>query len=80
VRRYPHIGEYTVPLRVLAVACTMREEALRKRYVMLWERNRSVAEALQAVAERYGTLRSVAGRYGSFTELLRMENIHFAPH
>jgi len=31
-RRYPHIGECTVPLRVLDVACTMRNEALRKRY------------------------------------------------
>jgi len=28
-RRYPHVGECTVPLRVLAVACTMRNEALR---------------------------------------------------
>jgi len=28
-RRYPHLGECTLPLRVLAVACTMRNEALR---------------------------------------------------
>jgi len=28
-RRYPHVGECTVPLRVLAVACTVRMEALR---------------------------------------------------
>ena len=26
---YPHFGECTLPLRVLAVACTMRNEALR---------------------------------------------------
>ena len=28
-RRYPHVGECTLLLRVLAVACTMRIEALR---------------------------------------------------
>jgi len=29
VRRYPDIGECTLPLRVLVVVCTMRNEALR---------------------------------------------------
>jgi len=28
-RRYPHVGECTLPLRVLAVACTRRKEAFR---------------------------------------------------
>ena len=28
-RRYPHVGECTLPMCVLAVACTMRNEALR---------------------------------------------------
>ena len=28
-RPYRHVGECTLPLRVLAVACTMRNEALR---------------------------------------------------
>ena len=30
-RRYPHVGKCTFPLHVLAVACTMRNEALRER-------------------------------------------------
>jgi len=28
-RHYPHIEEYTLPLCVLAVVCTMRNKALR---------------------------------------------------
>jgi len=58
-RRYPHLGECTLPLRLLAVTCTMLNEALRKRY--------------RTLRERYGTLRnvryapyapSVVGHYG----------------
>ena len=44
VRRYPHLGECTLPQRVLAVACTMRNEALRKRYAALMERYGTVNE------------------------------------
>jgi len=51
-RRYPHVGEWTVPLCVIAVACTMHNEAL-------W----SITESLWGVAEHYGTLQSVVGRY-----------------
>jgi len=95
-RRYPHVGECTVPLPVLAVGlqCTtlrncygtllkrygtvaercMQDvmETLRERYGTLWKRcgslrdvtehYRSVAGTLQDAAERYGILRSVAGR------------------
>jgi len=43
-RRYPHVGECTLPMRVLAVACTMRNEALRKR-----------CASLRDVTERYST-------------------------
>jgi len=38
VRRYPHVGECTLPLRVLAVAYAMRNEALLERYGTLWKR------------------------------------------
>jgi len=40
-RHYPHIRECTLPLRVLAVACTMRNEAYG---------------ALRIVTEHYGAL------------------------
>jgi len=66
-RCYPHIRQCTVPLRVLAVACIMRKEALRKRYRAL----RDVMEAL-GLRERYGALTK---RYGTV-----MKNIDFAPH
>jgi len=56
----PHVGQCTLSLCVLAVACTMHNEALRKRY-----------RALQNVTERCRTLRDVTKRYGSVTELLR---------
>jgi len=59
-RRYPHIAECTLPLCVLAVACTMRNEALWSvawRDGTLW----NVTEALRIVTERHG----------SVTELLR---------
>ena len=36
VRRYPHVGECTLPLCVLAVACRMCNELLRKRYDYNW--------------------------------------------
>ena len=42
---YPHVRECILPLRVLAVACTMRNEALR-----------DVKGALQGVKERYGSI------------------------
>jgi len=34
VCRYPHVGECTLPLRVLAVVCTVRNEALRSVIVL----------------------------------------------
>jgi len=52
VRRYPHVGECTLPLCVLAVACTMHNEG----YGAL----RDVMSALPGVMERYG---SVVHRY-----------------
>jgi len=55
------VGEYTVPLRVLAVACTMRNKALRKCYIALW----GITEHYGSTADRYGTLQSVAGHYGT---------------
>jgi len=60
----PHVGECTLQLCVLGVACTMRNE-------VLW----GVTEhygALRDVTERYG---SVTKRYGTVTE-----NIDFAHH
>ena len=42
----PHVGECTLPLRVLAVACTMRNEALQ-----------SVTGRYVSVTRRYRTLR-----------------------
>jgi len=47
-RRYPQVGECTLPLRMLVVTCrgpTMHNEALRKRYRAL----RNVTEALRVV-------------------------------
>jgi len=63
-RRYPHLGECTLPLHTLAVACTMRNEALRtlrERYGAL----QNVMEVLQIVTGRYETLQSIAERYGT---------------
>jgi len=45
--RYPDVGECTVPLRVLAVASIMRNEAL-------W----SVTGRYRSITGRYGTLQS----------------------
>jgi len=74
----PHVGECTLPLRVLAVACTMCNKALQKHCASLQdvmesyralqdvtERCRSVTEALWGVLEHYGALRDVTGCYGS---------------
>jgi len=58
-RRYPHVGECTVPLRVLAVACTVHNETLRKRYGALW----NVMERYGSVADRYRTIRNCYGKY-----------------
>jgi len=65
VRCYPHIGECTLPLCVLAVVWTMRNEVLRSimgrygsiigRYGML----RKCCTLLQDVTECYGTLRAL---------------------
>ena len=64
--RYPHVVECTLPLRVLAlaVACTMRNEALRV-----------VTVRYGSVADRYGTLWERDRPYGTLTE-----NIDFAHH
>ena len=68
VRRYPHVGECTLPLPVLAVACTIRNEAL-------W----SVTRRYGSVTGRHETLRQ---RYGALTERYETvtENIDFAHH
>ena len=68
MRRYPHVGECTLPLRVLAVQSAM----LRNRYGTL----QSVTGArYRAVTERYGSvtepLWNVAGRYRTVTEALQ---------
>jgi len=44
-RRYPHVGECTLPLRVLAVACTVHNKALR-----------DIMGALRGITERYRVL------------------------
>jgi len=44
VRHYPNVGECTLPLHVLAVVCTMRNEALRERYEALMEHYETVTE------------------------------------
>jgi len=78
VRHYPHLGECTLLLRVLAVACTMRNEALR-----------SVTGCYGSVTglmERYGSV--AVGTLWNFTERLDVtesygtvtENIDFARH
>jgi len=64
---YPHIGECTVPLRVLAVACTVHNEALWKHYGSIAHRYKT----LQNVMERYIALQEITERYGSITELLQ---------
>ena len=51
-RRYPYVRECTLPLYVLAVACTMRNEALR-----------SVMGRYGSVTGRYRTLRNRYGKY-----------------
>jgi len=52
-RRYPHVGEYTFPLFVLAVACTMCNKALR----IVTRRYRTLRERYGALTERYGKYR-----------------------
>ena len=78
VHCYPHVCGCTLPLCVLAVACTMHNEALTKRCASLW----NVIECyrmLQSIAGHYGTLweryRAPTERYGTVTE-----NIDFAHH
>ena len=68
VRRYSHVGECTLPLRVLAAQCT----TLRNCYGTLLKRNGSVADRYGSLRDRYGTLTE---RYGTVTE-----NIDFAYH
>ena len=58
---YHHVGECTLPLGVLAAACTMRNEALRKRYRAL----RNVTGALRIVTGHYRMLRNVIERCGT---------------
>jgi len=67
-RRYPHVRECTLPLRVLAIACRMRNEALRS----VMGRCGSVTGRYRTLRERYGALTQ---RYGTDTE-----NIDFAQH
>jgi len=83
MRRYPSVGECTVPLRVLAVVCMMYNEALRKHCGFLWK----WYGVLWSVTEYYGALRDVTGcygtleeRYGALTVWNVTENIDFAHH
>jgi len=54
--RHPHVREYTLPLCVLAVTYTMRNEALRS---AAWHYGtlRIVTECYRALTERYGTIK-----------------------
>ena len=63
VRHYPHIRECTLPLHVLAVACTVRNEVLRN-----IQKCRGSVMRCPGVAEHYGTLgvlRDITGVCGS---------------
>ena len=58
-RRYPHVGECTLPLCVLAVHCTMRNVMKLLQNVTGAEccrRYENVTEALRMVTERYRTV------------------------
>ena len=74
-RRYPIVEEYTVPLRVLAVACTMRNEALRD---VMGAYVTGCCGALRNITEHCGTF----GHYGALTERYGTvtENIDFAQY
>jgi len=63
-RHYP-IRECTLPLRVLAVACTMRNEALWKRYGMLQERYETLQKRCGSVIEWCGALRNIMEHCGT---------------
>jgi len=75
-------------MRVLALACTMRNETLRivtERYGTLQKRY----GVSQRAVEHYGALHDVTGRYGTFRDRYSalmerygtiMENIDFAHH
>jgi len=68
--RYPHIGECTFPLLLLAVACTMCNEVLWKHYGTLQERHKMLRKRCTSLGhdtERYRALRDVTERYGSIT-------------
>jgi len=91
---YPHIGECTLSLRVLAVTCTMHYKVLRKHYGALQNR----CASLQNVTEHYGTfgsiaealqgvlvLQSVTKHYGALQDVTECyesitKNIDFAHH
>ena len=62
LRRYPHVGECTLPLRVLAVARTMHYEALRGVTGRYW----SVTGQYGTLWKRYGSAMGCCG--GSVTE------------
>jgi len=62
--RYPHVGECTLPLRVPAVACTMRNEVLR-----------SVAWCYGTLRKRCGSLQNVTEPLRNVTEPLRKISI-----
>ena len=59
--RYPHVGECTVPLPVLAVACTMHNEALRH-----------ITERYGSTVHRYGTLRNVTEHRGTLWNVIEV--------
>jgi len=80
VRRYPHVGECTLPLRVSAVACTMRNEALRiitgryrsvtGHYGMLWKHCASLWNVMEAFWKRHGVLLSITEHYGVLRDVM----------
>jgi len=72
---YSHVGECTLPLPVLAVACTMRNEALQKCCTSLWDimehyrALRDVTEHYRSITGCCGALQSIAGCYRTLQKL-----------
>jgi len=75
---YPHIGECTVPLYVLAVACKMRNEVLWKRYGMLWKHYGTIPNITEChcmlwnLWKCYGVLQIIMEHYGALRDITRV--------
>jgi len=81
---YPHFGECTLPLRVLAVACTRRIKALRcvtGRYGTLQKRYGVLRSVIWNIIERCVTLQDVMKALRSSYETLwnRYGKYQFCP-